>query len=478
MNHLERFLEAAGRDLARGLAHSLAAGPPADQRPRVAEAVMVLPGGGQESPEPPDIPGLAALARQVVELVLELSVQPLTPQDLGLALERWSQAYLEGLGPQRRALVARLAAEVPRLINLPALAALAGRGLGLDPLAAQLEPAEELVGGRSPAFAQALKDLDLVAGTGLPVLLLGETGTGKELVARRLHRHSPWREGPLVAVNCAALAKGLLESELFGHVKGAFSGAVAPASGYIRAAQGGTLFLDEIGETTPAFQVRLLRVLEDGVVVPVGSTKGQKVDFRLVCASSRDLEALAVTGRFNQALLYRILVVPVRLPPLRQRQEDLPLLLEHFLTQACILAKRTRRLSPDLRQWLLDYDWPGNARQMRHLAQRLVALSPGYEIGLDQLPPELHAAGAGPVEYYLRRLEGLAGLPRRREMELAQALAAAVGAELANRDLRQRLGCSDSTIKNLFKILGEAGLVEVIGDRGGRRYLVRPPEEE
>jgi DNA-binding NtrC family response regulator len=443
----------------------------------VAEAAMVLPGQGDD--EPPEPAGLAELARLVVELVLELAAQPLTPEALAMALERSAGAYLEGLGPQRRAVWGRLAAEVPRLINLPALADLASQGLGLTPLAAQLEPAEELVGGRSPAFAKLLKDLEMVAATGLPVLLLGETGTGKELVARRLHRLSPRRQGPLVAVNCAALAPGLLESELFGHLKGAYTGAAAPASGYIRAAQGGTLFLDEIGETTPEFQSRLLRVLEDGVVVPVGSAKGQRVDFRLVCASSRDLEEAARAGSFSQALLYRILVVPVRLPPLRQRPEDLPLLLDHFLAQACILAKRTRRLTPELRQWLLAYDWPGNARQMRHLLQRLVALAPAYEIGLDELPPELRTTvAAGPLDYFLGRLAGLAGLPQRREQDLAQALAAAAGGELANRDLRQRLGCSDSTVKNLFKVLGEAGLVEVIGHRGGRRYLVKPPREE
>ncbi|MBI5523219.1 MAG: sigma-54-dependent Fis family transcriptional regulator [Desulfarculus sp.] len=467
-----RFIDAAVQDLLR----RLTAPPPEDGRPRVAEAITTLP--GEEAPEAPGLPGLAGLARQVVEAVLELAAQPLGPKALEQALEQAASEYLEGLDQRQRAVWGRLAAEVPRLLNLPALAELAGQGLNLPPLAAQTEPGEELVGGRSPAFAKVLKDLELVAATGFPVMLLGETGTGKELVARRLHRLSPRREGPLVAVNCAALAPGLLESELFGHVRGAFTGAAAPASGHVRAAQGGTLFLDEIGETTPEFQVRLLRVLEDGVVVPVGASQGQRVDFRLLTASSRDLEEAAGSGRFNQALLYRILVVPIRLPPLRQRREDLPLLLDHFLGQACLLARRTRRLSPGLRQWLLEYDWPGNARQMRHLMQRLVALSPAYEIGLDSLPPELNTPAEGRVDYYLRRLEGLEGLPRRRERDLAQALAAAAGGELANRDLRHRLGCSDSTVKNLFKVLTQAGLVEVIGERGGRRYLVRPPEEE
>jgi DNA-binding NtrC family response regulator len=274
-----------------------------------------------------------------------------------------------------------------------------------------------------------------------------------------------------VAVNCAALAKGLLESELFGHIKGAFTGASAPQGGYIRAAQGGTLFLDEIGETTPEFQVRLLRVLEDRVVVPVGSAKGQRVDFRLVCATSRDLDEAARQGAFNQALLWRVEVVPITLPPLRQRREDLPALIDHFLAKACLAARRTRRLSPELRGLLRDYAWPGNVRQLRHLLERLVALAEEFEISPAHLPADLRAALSQGGDY-LPRLEAVAGLPANRVKEVAALLSASAGAEVSNRDLRTRLGCSDSTAKNILKALAEAGLLTASGDRGGRRYKV------
>lgn len=469
MDPRARFIAAAARALAQAWS---APGPLAPPPPGVAEAAMVLPGPPGQAPE---VPGLEELAGQLVALVLELAQEPQEPEALRLALEQAVERHLEERGRMAPGLKSRLAAQVPGLLNLPALARLAGHGLELAPALAAAPDDETLVGGASPAFAQVLKDLEMVAAIDLPVLLIGETGTGKEMLARRLHQLSPRRQGPLVAVNCAGLAKGLLESELFGHVKGAFTGAAAPGGGYIRAAQGGTLFLDEIGETTPEFQVRLLRVLEDRVVTPVGSTKGQRVDFRLVTASSRDLEEAAAQGQFNQALLYRILVVPVRLPALHERREDLPALVDHFLAQACLLAKRTRRLTPELRQWLLDYHWPGNVRQLRHLLQRLVALSPGFEIGLTALPPELTGPDPGLAQTFEARLRPLEAVPARWRPGLAQALAQAAGGELANRDLRGRLGCSDSTAKNLLKVLDQAGLVRTTGDRGGRRYLVALP---
>jgi len=340
------------------------------------------------------------------------------------------------------------------------------------------EPPPEIVGGRSPAFARVLEDLELVADTGLPVLLEGETGTGKELLARRLHHLSPRRQGPFIAVNCAGLAKNLLESELFGHLKGAFTGATTDKPGYLRAAQGGTLFLDEIGETTPEFQVRLLRVLEDRVVVPVGSHQGREVDFHLVCASHRDLARAVERGEFNQALYYRIAVVPLRLPPLRRRREDLPELIDHFLAQACLLAKRTRRLAPETRRLLMAYSWPGNLRQLGNLIQRLVALSRDYQIGPELLPEEIRGNAGSGGGGLLRRLEEVEGVPAARRRELAEVLATARGGELANKDLRARLGCSDSTAKNLLRALAAAGLLEVVGERGGRRYRVTIPEEE
>ncbi len=460
--------------LAQDLARRLWPAPP-PPRPGVAEAAM-------EAPEPEDqaprLQALEDLARAVVETVLELSGRHLTQTALTQALEKAAASHLERLGAAAGPVRARLLAGLPRLLDLPELMRLAAAGLTLGPAASLAEPEPELVVGPSPAFRETLRQLEQVAGTDLAVLLWGETGTGKELLARRLHALSPRRNGPFVAVNCAGLSKGLLESELFGHVKGAFTGANGPGEGYLRAAQGGTLFLDEIGETSPEFQVRLLRVLEDQVVVPVGSARGQRVDFRLISASHRDLGAAMEEGRFNSALYYRVRVVPIHLPPLRRRREDLPLLIDHFLAQACLAAKRTRGLSPALRQRLLDHAWPGNLRELKHLIQRLVALAPVYEIGPEALPSEFGDPGDDRARQdLLTRLEGLPGLPAKRAPELAELLAGRPEGELANRDVREALGCSDGTAKNLLKTLAEAGLLEIVGDRGGRRYRVPPPRE-
>jgi len=461
--------------LAQDLARRLWPTPP-QAPPGVAEAAM-------ETPEPEDqaprLQALEDLARAVVETVLELSGRHLTQAALAQALEQAAARHLERLGAAAGPVRARLLASLPRLLDLPELMRLAAAGLTLGPAASLAGPEPELVVGPSPAFQETLRQLEQVAATDLAVLLWGETGTGKELLARRLHALSPRRHGPFVAVNCAGLSKGLLESELFGHVKGAFTGASGPGEGYLRAAQGGTLFLDEVGETTPEFQVRLLRVLEDQVVVPVGGARGQRVDFRLISASHRDLAAAVEDGRFNPALYYRLRVVPIHLPPLRRRREDLPILIDHFLAQACLAAKRTRGLNPALRQRLLDHPWPGNLRELKHLIQCLVALAPAYEIGPEALPPEFGDSRDDRARQGLRtRLEVLPGLPAKRASELAELLAGRQEGELANRDVRAALGCSDGTAKNLLKTLADAGLLEVVGDRGGRRYRVPPPRED
>jgi DNA-binding NtrC family response regulator len=465
MHATERLKLAAAAELARRLA-----GGPAPARPGVAEAALVSPGQGSQAE---DLAALEELARRVVEAVLELSGRELEPQALAAAVEQAARRHLEARAAgESRELLARLAAEAPRLVNLPRLARLAARGLAVGPAAAELEPPQEVVGGGSPAFARVLDDLERVAGTDLPVLLTGETGTGKEVLARRLHQLSGRREGPFVPVNCAALPPSLLESELFGYEKGAFTGAAAGKPGLVQSAHGGTLFLDEIGETGPEFQVRLLRVLEDRAVTPVGGRRGRPVDFRLVSASHRDLEADAAAGRFHRALLYRVLVVPLRLPPLRERREDVPALLDHFLARACLVAKRTRRLAPETRRLLAAYDWPGNVRELAHLLQRLVALCPEYEIGPEHLPAGvLEPAGAGHGRWS-RLLERTPGVPVERAPELARLLAGARGAELTNKDLREALEVSDSTAKNLLKALVEGGLLEPRGSRGGRRYQV------
>ncbi|MCB2188541.1 MAG: sigma-54 dependent transcriptional regulator [Deltaproteobacteria bacterium] len=429
---------------------------------------------------------LAQLARAAVEAVLALAGQEISVAEAGRVMERAARKQLMTLPDLQEAHLARLCAQAPRLVDLPRLVALAREGLAPGPAALVGRGEDpEPVGGRAPAFRRVLEDLALVAETEFPVLLVGETGTGKEVLARRLHRLSPRRGGPFVAVNCAALPEGLLESELFGHEKGAFTGAMAAREGYLRAARGGTLFLDELGETGSLLQTKLLRVLEEHRVTPVGASRAERVDFRLVCASHRDLSAEAAAGRFNPALLYRVQVVPLRLPPLRERPEDLPELVDHFLAQACGLARREKTLAPELRRALLSYSWPGNVRQLSHVLQHMVALGRGSVLGLASLPPELAAdlVAAGPgqargPEEYQAALAALEPKLASRAGELAKLLAARRGQDLANRHVRSCLGCSDTTAKNLLGALARAGLVRAVGQTRGRRYLVEDREED
>lgn len=483
MQPLERLAEAAAREMFFRLVRKF----PETDKPKVAEAAMEQPAGDEARPE--DIKLLEELTRQVVQTVLGLAGRKLNAAKLNKTVEQAARKYLMASGAgndSQRALMARLAAETPYLINLARLAELAAEGVELPPgfaaappgFEADNESALEIVGGQSRNFVRVLKDLERVAETDLPVMLMGETGTGKELLARRLHYKSSRREGPFVPVNCAALPGNLIESELFGHAKGAFTGATTAQEGYLQTAQGGTLFLDEIGETSPQFQVRLLRVLEDRMVTPVGSRQGRKIDFRLVTASHRDLERAAGNGQFNPALLYRILVVPLKLPPLRSRREDLPVLIDHFLAQACVLAKHTRRLHPETRRLLMEYHWPGNVRELSHLMQRMVALAPEYEITPELLPSQVRQAQTKGAADFARRLTEVKAIPHRRMPELARILAAAPGGELSNQDLRDALSCSDSTAKNYLRALVKEGMLEAVGRRGGRRYIVLQPEEE
>ncbi|BEQ14314.1 hypothetical protein FAK_13800 [Desulfoferula mesophila] len=412
------------------------------------------------------------LARHLVETALALSGRSVEAVQVGETLRREVHKRLMARPELERAVAARLEAALPRLLNLEHLVELAGRGISASPAATALDR-EELVAGPSPAFRRVLKELSLVAESDFPVLLVGESGTGKELLARRLHRLSPRCDGPMVTVNCAAMPPNLLESELFGHEKGAFTGAEAARPGYFRQAKGGTLFLDEIGEAPPELQVRLLRVLESRRVSPVGGGGEVPVDFRLVTATHRDLAQAAAQGEFNQALLYRLQVVPLYLPPLRERPEDLDLLLDHFLAQAGMLAKKTRRLAPNTRERLKLYSWPGNVRELRHMLQRLVVLSPEFEIGPELLPPEI--TGGGDESAWHRALAEVEGVPAVRLDDLAGFLAAHQGREVANQDLRSELECSDSTAKNLLAALTRHGLVTASGSRGGRRYRVGSP---
>ncbi|HEX8853242.1 MAG TPA: sigma-54 dependent transcriptional regulator [Pyrinomonadaceae bacterium] len=244
--------------------------------------------------------------------------------------------------------------------------------------------------GASPALERVLKQARAVSDTNVTVLLTGENGTGKEVLARAVHEESQRSEGPFVAVSCAALPETLIESELFGHERGAFTGATQAKKGRFELADGGTLFLDEIGELNQTVQVKLLRVLQERTFERLGGTKTIQVDIRLVAASNRDLEQEVEAGRFRQDLYYRLNVVPLHLPPLRERREDIPLLAAHFAAKAAEKHGRaTAELEPALVEALQEYDWPGNIRELENLVERLVVLTTGTRIGLEFLPEKM-----------------------------------------------------------------------------------------
>ncbi|MEB2231623.1 sigma-54 dependent transcriptional regulator [Xanthomonas campestris pv. campestris] len=257
-----------------------------------------------------------------------------------------------------------------------------------EPGAASLAPAEEADAliGHSPAMRTVHKRIGLAAGAELPVLITGETGTGKELAARALHRASTRAQRAFVAVNCAAIPLELMESELFGHRKGAFSGATSDRIGLIRQADGGSLFLDEIGDMPLPMQGKLLRFLQEGEVTPLGGNGAQKVDVRVLAATHRDLAAWASTGQFRSDLRYRLNVVPIELPPLRERGDDILLLATHFLQSA---GGAARALSPDAQRRVLDYQWPGNVRELRNVMQRCALLVRGHTIAAGDLDEAL-----------------------------------------------------------------------------------------
>jgi DNA-binding NtrC family response regulator len=246
--------------------------------------------------------------------------------------------------------------------------------------------------GRTPGMLTVYNQIARAADSVVPVLIAGESGTGKELVARALHRNSRRASRPFVAINCGAIADTLLESELFGHVRGSFTGAVADAKGIFEQAQGGTVFLDEIGETSPALQVKLLRVLEEGEVRPVGASRPIKVDNRVVAATNRDLERAVGEQRFRADLFYRLSVIVIRLPALRERRDDIPLLIAAFLKKASNRVGREIQLLPGAVDVLLGYDWPGNVRQLENTIERIVLFTRGSVVGPDDLPDLLHGA--------------------------------------------------------------------------------------
>ncbi|MSP76925.1 MAG: nitrogen regulation protein NR(I) [Rhodospirillaceae bacterium] len=243
--------------------------------------------------------------------------------------------------------------------------------------------------GRSPAMQEIYRALARLMSTDLTVMVTGESGTGKELVARALHDYGKRRKGPFVALNMAAIPRELIESELFGHERGAFTGAVQRSSGKFEQASGGTLFLDEIGDMPPEAQTRLLRVLQEGEYMTVGGRTPIKANVRIVAATHRDLRRLIQQGLFREDLFYRLNVVPIRLPPLRERLDDIPELANHFLRAAATDGLPTKVLSPDAMTRLRQHRWPGNVRELENLVRRLSALYSEEVIGLETIETEL-----------------------------------------------------------------------------------------
>jgi two-component system response regulator PilR (NtrC family) len=250
--------------------------------------------------------------------------------------------------------------------------------------------------GVSPAMSAVFEVVRSVAPTNSTVLITGESGTGKELVAKAIHALSHRCEAPFVSVNCGALPEGLLESELFGHVKGAFTDARQNKKGLFEAAHRGTLFLDEVGETPPAMQVKLLRALQERNIRPVGGTEELEVDVRVVAATNRPLEDLLTERRFREDLYYRLNVIPIHVPALRERRDDIPLLAEHFLARfRTELGKNIAKISSEAMARLLSYSWPGNVREMENAIERAVALETTPAVLVERLPPALRAEGPG-----------------------------------------------------------------------------------
>jgi two-component system response regulator PilR (NtrC family) len=261
-------------------------------------------------------------------------------------------------------------------------------------------PQEQEIIGRSAAIEEVRQMVERVAAAKTTILLLGESGTGKEVVARALHRLGGRHDQPFVAINCGAIPEGLIESELFGHEKGSFTGATDTKPGLFEVAGSGTLFLDEVGDLPPAVQVRLLRALQERRIRRVGGSRDLPVAARLLAATNRDLGAEVAAGRFREDLFYRLNVIQIRMPPLRERREDVPLFIAHFLARFAAENHRSPRLrlSPEAERLLLAHGWPGNVRELANVVERAVALSDGDEVPVAALPPNLRSErGGGPA---------------------------------------------------------------------------------
>jgi two-component system nitrogen regulation response regulator GlnG len=305
---------------------------------------------------------------------------------------------------------------LPKPFDLKELIAIVGRALS-EPRTRPAEVDSEEPGdniplvGRSPAMQDIYRVLARLMQTDLTVMISGESGTGKELVARALHDYGKRHNGPFVPINMAAIPRDLIEAELFGHEKGAFTGAQARSAGRFEQADGGTLFLDEIGDMSLPLQTRLLRVLAEGEFYRVGGQTPIRVDVRVIAATHQNLEERVARGQFREDLFHRLNVIRIELPPLRLRREDVPMLLTHYMGLAAKeLGTDNKTLSTDAAEVLARYGWPGNVRELVNLCRRLTVLAPGSEVHIDDLPPEITSAGpaATPADDWVSGLAGWA----------------------------------------------------------------------
>jgi DNA-binding NtrC family response regulator len=263
--------------------------------------------------------------------------------------------------------------------------------------------------GRSRAMQEVITRAEMVASTKSTVLITGETGTGKELVARAIHNRSAQRDMPLIKVNCAAIPETLLESELFGHVRGAFTGATSNKKGKFALADGGTIFLDEIGTMNPTLQAKLLRVLQEREIEPLGSERADRIDLRVIAATNRDLRQMVADGKFQEDLFYRLNVIPIEIPPLRERREDIPALVDHFVQKhAQRTGRRIDKMDEGVLAGLQQYDWPGNVRELENAIERAVVLSQG---------PVIAAKAVSVIGAPTQQVSGLPSLKLRQNIE-------------------------------------------------------------
>ena len=342
--------------------------------------------------------------------------------------------------------------------------ALASRTVPLEEAPA-VEPSRVGIIGQAPAMQEVFRAIGRLSRSNISVLITGESGTGKELVARALHQHSPRADKPFIALNMAAIPRELMEAELFGHEKGAFTGAQARRVGRFEQAEGGTLFLDEIGDMPAEAQTRLLRVLADGQFYRVGGVSTIRADVRIIAATHQDLERLVEEGRFREDLFHRLNVIRINIPPLRERREDIPLLMEYYLHQvARELETEPKEVQADAMERLQQFAWPGNVRQLENLARWLTVMASGREIHARDLPPEFLGVGESPaerpaadwrtlLEHWVREryLEGADDLQREVEQALIRAALAATGGR--KQEAAKLLGWGRNTLTRKLKEL-------------------------